>query len=131
MKQVKIANGTYTILLQQQDLLMSTCKGWNVSSARAPTIQSTTLFCKDLQSCYIYNIHFCIYALTKFTWFNPHKKGLFFESECERSRAWGCVGAMACRSHKPVRRGSDEGSAEETGEQVPEIGAFLSDSHCH
>lgn len=43
----------------------------------------------------------------------------------------GCVGAMACRSHKPVRRGSDEGSAEETGEQVPEIGAFLSDSHCH
>lgn len=111
---------------------MSTCKGWNVSSARAPTIQSTTLFSKDLQSCYIYNIHFCIYALTKFTWFNPHiKKGLFFESECERSRALGCVGAMACRSHKPVRRGSDEGSAEETGEQVPEIGAFLSDSHCH
>lgn len=77
-------------------------------------------------------VTFTTYALTKFTWFNPHiKKGLFFESECERSRAWGCVGAMACRSHKPVRRGSDEGSAEETGEQVPEIGAFLSDSHCH
>lgn len=71
--------------------------------------------------------------LSRYSLVSIHINGeLSFDSQRERvGGGWGCVGAMACRSHKPVRRGSDEGSAEETGEQVPEIGAFPSDSHCH
>lgn len=75
---------------------------------------------------FLYNIN----VFPIFTCFNPHIwVYVLFLKEIGGGR--GCVGAMACRSHKPVRRGSDEGSAEETGEQVPEIGAFLSDSRCH